>query len=165
MVDNNIIGALKIITEKLRNQQIIWSLVGSTNLALQGVKVEPNDIDILTNGKDAFKIHELLKEYEVRPVELKQLDIFESYFSELNINGVKVEIMGDLKRKIGEDWTPLIERLNKTIMIDVENVKVPVTPLEEELKAYKKLGRDKDKKKIEKILEVLGNDFMKLKEK
>lgn len=60
MINQKIIEALKIINQKLKNRRIKWVLVGSVSLALQGVKISPKDIDILTNKKDVFKINKLL---------------------------------------------------------------------------------------------------------
>jgi len=63
MVEQKTVETLKVIYEKLKRQEVKWVLTGSTNLALQGLKIKPKDIDILTDKEDAFKINKLLKEY------------------------------------------------------------------------------------------------------
>ena len=78
--EREIVEALKVITRRLRDAKIKWVLVGSTSLALQGVDVSPKDIDILTDKDGAFEINKLLKEYEVKSVQFKTSDLFESFF-------------------------------------------------------------------------------------
>ncbi|MCC7574853.1 hypothetical protein KO361_04645 [Candidatus Woesearchaeota archaeon] len=157
MIENKLIEVLRIIVERLEQQKFKWVLVGSASLALQNVKIKPGDVDILTDGDDALKMNEIFKDFKVRDVEFKTSEIFESYFGEFNINGVKVEIMGDLKEKIDGEWTSLKDRLKRTEYVEVDSFKVPVSPLSEQLVSYEKLGREKDKVKVELIREALNN--------
>jgi hypothetical protein len=83
MIDSNIITALRIICDKLTQRDIRWVLMVSTSLALQGVNITPLDIDILTDKNGAYEINELLKSYEVQPVEYRQLRRLRSYLGEL----------------------------------------------------------------------------------
>ena len=85
MLSKKVISALKIIYKKLKKEKINWVLVGSINLALQGIKIRTKDIDILTDKKGAFKINKLFKEYEVEPVKLKWWKLKDKKF--LNILG------------------------------------------------------------------------------
>lgn len=149
MVSKKFIKVLKIITQKLKNQKIKWVLIGSTSLALQGVKVKQKDIDILTNKKDVFKINKLLKHYEIHPVKFGSFEIFESYFGEFKIENIKVEVIADLKVKLGNKWTS--KRLPSQKTLEIDGMKITVLPLSEELKAYERLGRKKDFTKIKKI--------------
>jgi len=160
MVEQKIIKVLKIIYQKLKNQKIKWVLVGSTSLALQGVKIKPKDIDILTNKEGALKINELFKEYEVKPVKFGRLkiggrELFESYLGKFKIKGVKVEIMGNLKEKLGRKWIYLHKRLKSPKIVKIEGMKIPVSPLEEQLKSYSRLGRKKDAFRVKQIKKAL----------
>jgi len=141
MISNKLLIALKTIHEKLKDEKINWVLIGSTNLALQGIKIKPKDIDILTDKKGAFEINKLLKEYEVKPVRFSNSKLFgPQYFGEFKIRGIKVEVMGKLKKK---------KLVTKIVKID--GMSLPVVSLEEEFKAYEALGREKDFNKIKKI--------------
>jgi len=71
-----IIKVLKIILGKLKNKKIKWVVVGSTSLALQRVKISPKDIDILTDKEGAFKINEIFKNYQAKPVRFSQRKFF-----------------------------------------------------------------------------------------
>lgn len=152
MVSKKIKDALKIVCRKLKDKSIDWVLVGSTNLALQGVDVTPHDIDILTDEKGAFSISELLGDHEVRKVEYKESENLASYLGEFRIDGIKVEVMGDLKikRPDGTWYRELVIRGAKKAKVG--EMEVPLYPLEKELEGYKILGRVEKVREIEKAL-------------
>jgi predicted nucleotidyltransferase len=145
MISNKLLIALKTIQEKIKNEKIKWALIGSTNLALQGIKIKPKDIDILTDKKGAFEINKLLKEYEVKSVRFSNSKLFgPQYFGEFKIGGIKVEVMGKLKKK------KLVTKI-----VEIDGMNLPVVSLKEELKAYETLRREKDFNKIKKIKNFL----------
>ncbi len=157
MVHDNFKKALKVIVERLEKHNIEWVLAGTLSLALQGVNIEPKDVDILTNAEDALKTNLVFKDFLVREVSFSRYDLFESYFGEFNIFGVKVEVMGDLREKIGGEWLVLNDRLGNVEFVKVDSFFVPVPPLQDQLVAYEKLGREKDVEKINLIKEKLKN--------
>lgn len=112
----------------------------------------PHDIDILTDKKGAFSINELLRDYEVRKFEYKESENLTSYLGEFRIEGIKVEVMGDLriKRPNGICYKELVIRGTKNAKIG--EMEVPLYPLEKELEGYKILGRIEKVRKIEKAL-------------
>jgi predicted nucleotidyltransferase len=145
MISKKLLIALRTIHEKLKDKKIKWALIGSTNLALQGIKIRPKDIDILTDKNGALEINRLLKEYELKPVRLSHFKLFGSqYFGEFKIEDIKIEVIGRLKKK---------KLLTKIVEIDGMNL--PVVSLKEELKAYETLRREKDFNKIKKIKNFL----------
>ena len=154
MLEQKTVETLKMIYEKLKGEEVKWVLTGSTNLALQGLKIKPKDIDILTDKEDAFKINKLLKEYETEPVKLRKSNIFQSYFGKFKIKELNVEVMGNLRVKTGGKWTPS-RGLEHRTTINFEGMYLPVLSLNEELKSYEKLGRKKDSIRIRKIKEAL----------
>lgn len=143
---------LRIICQELENKDVNWALVGSTNLALQEVDVEPHDVDILTDKEGAFLIHKLLKEYEVKEVKWSRSDKFASWLGELRIKGVKVEIMGNLKLKDTKGKWSETTSLSKRKLMKIDDCKIPIIPLRYELKAYEKLGRSERVRKIKEAL-------------
>jgi len=76
-----------------------WALTGSLNLALQGLPVKVKDIDILTDKAGAFMIENHFREFVARKVAFTSTQNIRSYLGALIINGVKVEIMGDVQLK------------------------------------------------------------------
>lgn len=155
MINQKFIEVLKILNQKLKNQNIRWVLVGSTSLALQKVKVKPKDIDILTDKEGSFKINKLLKKYEVKHIKFRQTDLYQSYFGEFRINEVKVEIMGNWKKKFEGKWIDVSPRLISPIIIEVQGMILHASPLKEQLASCKALGREKDFTRVPKIKEAI----------
>lgn len=155
MISTGILNALRTIIEHLNNEDIRWAVMASTSLALQGVDITPNDVDILTDEHGAFKIGSLLKDYEVKPVSFGRTNLFESFYGIFNIDGTKVEVMGDLKELLSGTWVSISGRLKSPILIRLDTLTIPVTSLHDELISYEKLGREKDKECILRIREAL----------
>jgi D-hexose-6-phosphate mutarotase len=74
---------------------------GSLSLALQGIDVEPHDIDLLTDRQGAYRINAMLKKYEKKRVGYSETEKLSSYFGVFEIQGVKVEVMGDYRERQG----------------------------------------------------------------
>jgi predicted nucleotidyltransferase len=157
MINQRIKEAIKFIVSRLENKKIKWVLIGSASLALQGVKIKPKDIDILTDKKGAFKIEKLFEEYKVRifSVKLSHSKLFKSYFGKFKFKDVKFEVMGDLKEKAGNKWVSFFARLKSPKIVNLEGMKISVSSLQEQLRSYSKLGRKKDVIRVKKIKEAL----------
>jgi hypothetical protein len=123
---------------------------------MQGIPVRPQDIDILTTKSEAYRISRQLKEYETKQVRFRKSPLFRSYLGEFNVRGVKVEVMGDLRVRFRSRWVSLIPRLKNPRIVKLRDRNFPVTPLQEQLRSYKALGRRKDKTKIKKIEQFLN---------
>lgn len=156
MINQNFIKALKKINKEFQKHKIRWVLVGSLSLAFQNVKIKPNDIDILTDKEGALKSNKIFKRYIEKAVKWSQTERYDSFFGKFQINDVAVEIMGDLKVKEGNKWIELKPRLEKPHFIRLEDILIPVTPLEDQLKSYKKSTNNKDRKKLRFIEETLN---------
>jgi len=140
---------LKKIKGQLEKTDIIWAVTGSTAFALRGLPFDPEDIDIQTDKKGAYRMEEVLSEYVVEEVEFSSSDKIRSHFGTLEISGIKVEIMGDLQKKVKGSWEPPIDIKSHREFLKIENLKIPVLDLEYELRAYQKLGRDNTVKKLQ----------------
>jgi hypothetical protein len=144
------ISALFIISSKIFGED--YAIRGTTSLVLQGLDMGLEDIDILCDGPTAVKANDLLKEYLVKSVEYSESSKFKSYFGEFNINGVKVEIMGDWQIKTTKGiWSEVHNGSNK-VEIDFEGSLLPVTTIDEELKVFIEMGRWNAYHKIKKQL-------------
>jgi hypothetical protein len=110
MIGKPFIKVLKIIFKKLRGKKVNWVLIGSSSLALEGMKIKPKDIDILTTKKGAFEFNKVFKKWEIESVKFKESKFFRSYFGEFKIEGVRVEVMGKLERKIEGKWIPIFQK-------------------------------------------------------
>lgn len=138
---------------RLNGEEIIWALTGSASFALQGIDFEVNDIDLQTDKMGAYKIEECFSDQVTQPVVFSSSDKIRSYFGALLINGVRVEIMGDLQKRLpnGEWESPVdVESLREFLKID--NLRVPILPLEHECHAYRLLGREEKARALKRAL-------------
>jgi hypothetical protein len=86
-------------------------LTGSLSFALQGVSVEPRDIDLQTDETGAYAIEKLFQEQVVKPVAFWASENMRSHFGVLEIAGIKVEIMGRTeKAALWQAWLTLQSR-------------------------------------------------------
>jgi hypothetical protein len=138
------IPVLQQIYSRIKDNQNGWVIAGSLSMALQGLDIDVHDIDIQTNKEGAYEIENKLNEFITTPVQFISSDIIQSYFGKLDVDGVRVEIMGAVQKKLqNEIWEdPVIVELYRE-WVRVESMNIPVLSLEYEYEAYKKLGRYK----------------------
>lgn len=131
-----------------------WIISGGISHKIQGLDIETIDIDILTNTSLAFEMGQALKEYSVNNVKVCGNDKFHSAFGQFEIDGVPVEIAGDLVIK-GEFKYPISitqQVLKKCVQVTVDDYNINLEPLEESLIADSLLGRQK---RVSKIIDKL----------
>lgn len=132
---------LKKIKDKLDDSNINWVLTGSFSFALQGMPVEVHDIDIQTDERGAYEIEGLFEKYVIRKVQFSQAENIRSHFGALMIDGIKVEIMGDIQKLVDGIWEEPVELEKHKKFVYVQGMKIPVLSLDYEYQAYKKMGR------------------------
>jgi hypothetical protein len=142
---------LKLVCKDLETSNVRWVLAGSLSLALQGVKVEPNDIDLLTDRRGALRINAILKKYEKKEVTYSETEKVSSFLGIFEIQGVKVEVMGAYRERQGTRWVSLSKRLENPRIIGIDGVRIPVSPIEDQLASYRRSKRPKDVEKVEEI--------------
>lgn len=136
------VQTLKIIDNSLRKTDIFWVITGSLGFALQGLDFKVNDIDLQTDASGAYDIEKVFAENIVRSVRFSRSDKIASHWGELNIDGVKVEIMGALQKKLPDGtWEPPVDVKRHREFISFEGMVLPVLSLTYEEKAYRILGR------------------------
>jgi hypothetical protein len=142
MISSSHLSALRIIYERLRNTDIHWAVTGSLNFVLQGIPVEPHDIDIQTDEAGAYAIERIFREQVVRPVEYRASATMRSHFGVLEIADSKVEIMGAIQKHLADGtWEKPINVEQYRRFVNVENILIPVLTLEYEYQAYLIMGR------------------------
>jgi len=142
MAANHYLKVLEKIVSRLENKPIAWVVTGSLGMALQGVPVQVHDIDIQTDKDGAYEIERCLAEYVVEPVRYSQSERIRSHFGMVEIDGIKVEIMGDIQKRLGdESWEEPVKVERYRRWVEVGGMRIPVLSLEYEYQAYLKLGR------------------------
>jgi hypothetical protein len=136
-----------IIPSMFKSQQP-WALMGSLASVLQGMPdYVPPDIDLVTTTKGAYVMEGAIGTLgtTVRPVSLSTAGPYTSHFGIFEVNGVKVEVMGDLIIKCedgslhAEDhWSKWSERVR---VLHYRGLHIPVIPLEWQVVANAMLRR------------------------
>ena len=142
MIAEAYLKVLEKIVDRLQDSPINWVVTGSLGMALQGVPVEVHDIDIQTNRNGAYEIERRFAEYVVKPVTYSVSERIRSHFGMLEIDGIKVEIMGDLQKRLdNQTWEEPVKVEGYRYWIEVAGMRIPVLSLEYEYQAYLKLDR------------------------
>lgn len=145
------LNVLRKIYARLKDSNVNWAVTGSLGFVLQGLIIPVHDIDIQTDRDGASKIEELFWEFVVQKVTLSSTEKIRSHFGKLIIDGIEVEIMGDVQKR-GEEWETVdLDRYKK--FVEVEGMRIPVLSLEYEYQAYLKLGRLEKAKLLKEWLE------------
>lgn len=141
-IDPRFVDPLESLRRELEAESIEWALTGSANFALQGVPVEPNDIDVQTTERGAYRIEELFSDHVVDPVSFSESNGIRSHFGKLELNGISVEIMGDLQKRLEDGtWEASVDIPSHREFVTFRGHELPVLSLRYEEEAYAKLGR------------------------
>lgn len=131
----------QLFTE-LKESQVTWVVTGSLSFALQGLSLEPHDIDIQTDTAGAYEIERRFSSQVSRKVVFSSTEHMRSHFGALRIEGLVVEIMGDIqKRREDGTWEIPVDLKSHRRFVHVESMEIPVLALAYEAQAYRKLGR------------------------
>lgn len=141
MLPQKHIKVLQKIYDRLNRTNINWVITGSTAFIIQGIPLKPNDIDIQTDKKGAYQIEECFKEFVIEKVCFSSNGKISSHFGRLEIDGIKVEIMGDIQKYVNGIWEERVDLEKYKRYITLNGMKLPVLDLEYEYNAYMKLGR------------------------
>ena len=127
------------IVRQLDEAGIPCKVIAGASATLHGVPLKVKDIDIETDVAGVYRCAELFGAHLLAPATHSDNGVYRSHFARFNFDGVDVEIMGDLHRREGEDWTPTASLTEATV--DLDGVRIRVPWLEEELLAYLRRGR------------------------
>ncbi len=142
MIPKQHFQVLATIVEALRDRQIDWVITGSLGMALHGMPLNPHDIDLQTDKNGVYEIEEIFKSNVVAPLAFRSSDRLQSYFGKLEIDGIKVDIMGDLQKRNDDlTWEEPVKVEDYREWLEYSGIMVPVMQLEYEYLAYTKMGR------------------------
>jgi len=142
MIEPQYLHAIRKICVRLSGFQNNWAITGSLGMALQGMDIEIHDIDIQTDQHGAYQIESLFSEYVVQAVHYSASERLRSHFGSLEVDGVRVEIMGNIQKLLeNQVWEEPLKVENYRQWVRLEGIQVPVLSLEYEYQAYKKIGR------------------------
>lgn len=141
-LDEQYLDAIDALAVQLDDRSVTWALTGSVSFALQGVPVTPNDVDVQTTAAGAYEIESAFADRVVDPVSLSAGERIKSHFGALELDGVRVEIMGAVqKRRADGTWEPPVDITAHRTVVDVGGRSIPALSLRYEAAAYERLGR------------------------
>ena len=153
IINPDFIKVLGQLYNNMENTDINWAITGSLGHVLQGMSLEVHDIDILTDKTGAYEIERLFSNYILRKVRFSSTEKICSYFGELRINDIQVEIMGDVQKCLPDGrWENPPNLSSIRVFIDYDGLSVPVTSLKYDIEEYNKLGRIERAEQISKFL-------------
>ena len=154
MIDPVYLNVLRQIHARLANTDVNWVITGSFGFALQGVPAQPNDIDIQTDKAGAYEIERRFSDVVIRKAEFSATERIKSHFGALQVDGIEVEIMGDIQKKGADSvWEEIVNPAHYRQMVEIEGLLVPVLSLEYECQAYLKFGRVEQAKMLRRWLD------------
>ncbi len=157
MIESQYINTLRKIHARLKDCRAKWVVTGSLGMALQDMDIEVHDIDIQTDQQGAYEIESKFPEYVVAPVRYSESTRIHSHFGKLEIDGVKVEIMGDIQKRVDEQtWEEPVKVEHYRRLVEIEGMQIPVLSLEYEYQAYLRLGRVEKAEMLRKWLQNQG---------
>ena len=115
--------------------------MGSTGLALQGVTIEPKDIDITISRENVERVQELLRDFCLQPIQYSSNGQFRSFFGKFDILGIKVEIMADLEILVGGNWIKSVAIDQPDTIVVLDGCNFPCVSLLVEYNSYVIMGR------------------------
>jgi S-adenosylmethionine-dependent methyltransferase len=127
------------VARELANAGLPYTLVGGASVALHGVPIRVDDLDIETDAGGAYAFQALFPDHVIEPVALRSSERYRSHFGRFDLDGQTIEVMGDLQRREGDGWAPTAARTQETLILDGASVRV--SWLEEETLAYIRRGR------------------------
>lgn len=147
-------NALRTLVHQLQKTAILWAVTGSCSLALQGVSVVVNDLDIRTTKAGAYAIEQLWLTEQLHPVTFTTLQQMRAYVGTFTLCGVTIEMVGDPQHRLdGDNWDAVSDICADTRWVVLDTLSVPVLSLAFLHQSYQKLGRSDKVSLIEPWLE------------
>ncbi len=161
MIPESHIPVLESIYKKINSSPvpILWVLTGSLSFALRGIPLEVHDIDIQSDRDGTYRIEALFAPFSEKKVRFVDSPNIRSHLGLLCINGVEVEIMGDIQKKLSNGcWEDPVNLVKHRRYLNFRGMSIPVLSLEYEYQAYLKMGRIEKAGLLKKWMEKGGKE-------
>jgi len=131
---------LSFISNHIRGKNVEWFVIGKTNLALQGLDLNPSKIGILIHSEDLDFFTKIFKDYISSPI----IDLTNGEAKEffMDIFDTKVQVCSEYSN--GTYW----EVKKDIVDIQIKNIIIKGFSLESEAQAYAFLGETDTEKQI-----------------
>lgn len=143
------IDVLVDLATSLNQRHISWALGGSMMLFLRGIVDEFDDIDILVLEADFDVLESLLPDDIVIRIVSKKDNCHSHRFLPVSIDGIDIDFIGGFMIK--NNYFPLLEKDRQEYHV-INGQKIYLHSLQEWLKYYQLMGRNKKVSLIQNIL-------------
>lgn len=92
--------SLEIFAQICEAEGIRWAITGSISEAVQGVDVDPHDLDIVVHTEDFFKVKEIFIDHMVEPFIDNGGTWVVRYFGRICLRGMMLDIVADDNRNM-----------------------------------------------------------------
>jgi hypothetical protein len=116
-----------------------YKVVGGASAALHSLPLPVKDLDLEVSAEAAYRFQQFFQSYTIQPVALSESPDYRSHFGKFELDGLKIDVMGDLHRREGDRWVPTWTRTLD--LLDLDGVSIRVSSLEEETLGYIRRGR------------------------
>jgi hypothetical protein len=142
LVAGALLDALRRVLHRLEGSGIDWAVSGSSSLALHGIGVVPNDIDLEMDGPDAYRVQSRLADRVVHPVRFVTSERMRSHWGVFEVHAVQVEVMGALQvRRPDGRWSDALDVRRLREDVACGELRVPVLPVAVVRDVYRLLGK------------------------
>lgn len=124
------------LATRLRGRDVAWAVIGSANLALQGLDVKPNDLDISTTISGVRLFEDIFGEYVTESAHEARFEDALKCRLRLRMQGVEIDVVGS-----DSDVYNRHLEAGHVVFVKVKGIAVPCFTLEAELAGYSELGR------------------------
>ncbi|MFP4116793.1 MAG: nucleotidyltransferase domain-containing protein [Candidatus Aenigmatarchaeota archaeon] len=155
MLNEKFEEALKKVASRLDGRDLNWAVVGSTNMVLQGIDLEPDDLDISTSYEGIKKVQNTFKEYvdkDIKRREASEKGKPDYYEMKLNVEGVEAHVLGGAEDDI---YYSKVDS-GRAIPVELNGYRVPCLELKAEKEACLGTKREEKAKIIEDFLDDLN---------
>ncbi|MGD2253694.1 MAG: hypothetical protein PVF70_12335 [Anaerolineales bacterium] len=146
--------AVRQLISRLPPNEVVWALTGSAGLRLQGIDLSVADLDVQTDKSGAKKIVRAFADCVQDRLRYRRSPGVRSYFARLEIAGVQVEVMGELRKRLPDgSWEPPVDVEPIRRWAEVDGLRIPVIDPEYEARAYEIMGRTEKAQQIRRALD------------
>jgi hypothetical protein len=154
VIPSAIVSVLTQLCERLPLEEVNWALTGSLGMTLSGMPLEVHDVDVQTDATSWALVEQRFATDVVEPVQHRTSGRIRSYLGLLVVEGVDVEIMGGLQKRLEDGgWEPPVDPAAHRRLVHYGSLTVPVLSLEYEAAAYERLGRAERAREIRRHLQ------------
>jgi hypothetical protein len=150
--------ALEVLLERVPPGELCWVLTGSAGLRLHGVDIPVHDLDIQTDLQTISIIEQRLAGFMHTAVHLWESPGMRSWDGKAEIEGIQVELLANIAHRMPDGTWSTFTNFSRTVWVEMQDLRIPTFPLEDELLAYEAMGRTEKAALIRKTIASLSND-------